>query len=283
MAERDRSDRVSSPTAARSRSGSSAPAAPGVAHRRDLHRPRRRGAARAGRRPGGARGESYLDIDAVVAAAVESPAPTRSTPATASCPSARRSRRRSRTPGITLVGPTRRRDGRDGPQGRRPRRSPWRPGCRSCRRTTVDDDPATFAYPVLVKAAAGGGGKGMRVVRSADEYAEASGRGAARGAVVVRRRHDAGREVRRVRPPHRGAGHGRHPRHGAPPLRARLLHPAPPPEGAGGGARADDQPRSSARRSRARPSPSPSRSATPAPAPSSSCSTTPPASSTSSR
>ncbi|WP_181310043.1 acetyl/propionyl/methylcrotonyl-CoA carboxylase subunit alpha [Nocardioides campestrisoli] len=33
-----------------------------------------------------------------------------------------------------------------------------------------EDDPSTFAYPVLVKAAAGGGGKGMRVVRSADEY-----------------------------------------------------------------------------------------------------------------
>ncbi|WP_188783383.1 acetyl/propionyl/methylcrotonyl-CoA carboxylase subunit alpha [Nocardioides phosphati] len=32
---------------------------------------------------------------------------------------------------------------------------------------TLEDDPATFAYPVLVKAAAGGGGKGMRVVRSA--------------------------------------------------------------------------------------------------------------------
>jgi acetyl-CoA/propionyl-CoA carboxylase, biotin carboxylase, biotin carboxyl carrier protein len=37
----------------------------------------------------------------------------------------------------------------------------------------VDDDPSAFAYPVLVKAAAGGGGKGMRVVRSAAEYAGA--------------------------------------------------------------------------------------------------------------
>jgi acetyl-CoA/propionyl-CoA carboxylase, biotin carboxylase, biotin carboxyl carrier protein len=37
----------------------------------------------------------------------------------------------------------------------------------------LTDDPATFAYPVLVKAAAGGGGKGMRVVRSVAEYAEA--------------------------------------------------------------------------------------------------------------
>ena len=36
----------------------------------------------------------------------------------------------------------------------------------------LDDDPAGFAYPVLVKAAAGGGGKGMRVVRSAADYAE---------------------------------------------------------------------------------------------------------------
>ena len=34
-------------------------------------------------------------------------------------------------------------------------------------------DPTTFDFPVLVKAAAGGGGKGMRVVRSAGEYADA--------------------------------------------------------------------------------------------------------------
>ena len=37
----------------------------------------------------------------------------------------------------------------------------------------LDADPAGFAYPVLVKAAAGGGGKGMRIVRSADDFAAA--------------------------------------------------------------------------------------------------------------
>ncbi len=37
---------------------------------------------------------------------------------------------------------------------------------------SLDDNPAEFAYPLLVKAAAGGGGKGMRVVRSAADFAE---------------------------------------------------------------------------------------------------------------
>jgi 3-methylcrotonyl-CoA carboxylase alpha subunit/acetyl-CoA/propionyl-CoA carboxylase biotin carboxyl carrier protein len=32
------------------------------------------------------------------------------------------------------------------------------------------DDPAHLAYPVLVKAASGGGGKGMRIVRRAEDY-----------------------------------------------------------------------------------------------------------------
>ncbi|WP_447643667.1 acetyl/propionyl/methylcrotonyl-CoA carboxylase subunit alpha [Nocardioides zeae] len=39
----------------------------------------------------------------------------------------------------------------------------------------LDADPATLDYPVLVKAAAGGGGKGMRVVRSAGELPDALG------------------------------------------------------------------------------------------------------------
>ncbi|MDP3969051.1 MAG: biotin carboxylase N-terminal domain-containing protein [Nocardioides sp.] len=37
----------------------------------------------------------------------------------------------------------------------------------------LDSDPDQMRYPVLVKAAAGGGGKGMRIVRSADELAGA--------------------------------------------------------------------------------------------------------------
>jgi acetyl-CoA/propionyl-CoA carboxylase biotin carboxyl carrier protein len=48
-----------------------------------------------------------------------------------------------------------------------PRASP------SCPNWTADDALEDDDFPVLVKAAAGGGGKGMRVVRSAAELAEA--------------------------------------------------------------------------------------------------------------
>ena len=76
--------------------------------RGDLHRPRPRGAARAGGRRGACRvAQSYLDIEAVVAAAQQVDADAVH-PATASCPSARPSPRRSRRP-------------RSGSSARRPR------------------------------------------------------------------------------------------------------------------------------------------------------------------
>lgn len=48
----------------------------------------------------------------------------------------------------------------------------------------INDDPESFEFPVLVKAAAGGGGKGMRVVRTPGEFGEAVA-GAKREAIAA--------------------------------------------------------------------------------------------------
>ena len=93
-------------------------------------------------------------------------------------------------------------------------------------------------FPVLVKAAAGGGGKGMRIVRGPTSSPTRSPRPDAKRR-RLRRRHAADREVRRARPPHRGADHRRRPRPRAAPVRARLLRAAATPEGDRGGSGAD--------------------------------------------
>jgi acetyl-CoA/propionyl-CoA carboxylase, biotin carboxylase, biotin carboxyl carrier protein len=115
--------------------------------------------------------DSYLDIDAVVAAAV-------SVGADAIHPGYGFLSERSAfaravdAAGLLLVGPSA--DVMDA-MGRKDhaRAVARRAGVPIVPSYDAAADPASFAYPVLVKAAAGGGGKGMRTVCSAGEYADA--------------------------------------------------------------------------------------------------------------
>ena len=103
-------------------------------------------------------------------------------------------------------------------------------------RARLEVEAAAVGYPVLIKAVAGGGGKGMRRVDEPRDFMMALEGREGRGAGGVRERRRADREVRREAPPYRGAGvRGR--RAGGAPLRAGLLAPAAAPEGDRGGAR----------------------------------------------
>ncbi|WP_239455443.1 acetyl/propionyl/methylcrotonyl-CoA carboxylase subunit alpha [Nocardioides gilvus] len=117
----------------------------------------------------------YLDVDAVVAAAVEAGADAVH-PGYGFLSERSVFARALEAAGITLVGPSA--DVMDA-MGRKDaaREIAVAAGVPVIPAYDIDADPTTFAYPVLVKAAAGGGGKGMRVVRSADGFAE--GRAAA--------------------------------------------------------------------------------------------------------
>ncbi|MCF6378369.1 ATP-grasp domain-containing protein [Nocardioides KLBMP 9356] len=113
---------------------------------------------------------SYLDIDAVVAAARESGAGFVH-PGYGFLSERAPFARALAEAGITLVGPSA--DVMDA-MGRKDaaREVAVAAGVPVVPSYSLEDDHTSFAYPVLVKAAAGGGGKGMRVVRSAAEYDE---------------------------------------------------------------------------------------------------------------
>ncbi|NPD04578.1 ATP-grasp domain-containing protein [Nocardioides sp. zg-1308] len=114
---------------------------------------------------------SYLDVDAVVAAARDSGA-SYVHPGYGFLSERAPFARALAEAGITLVGPSA--DVMDA-MGRKDaaREVATAAGVPVVPSYALEDDPATFTYPVLVKAAAGGGGKGMRIVRSAADYDEA--------------------------------------------------------------------------------------------------------------
>ena len=114
------------------------------------------------------------------------------------------------------------------------------------------EEAERVGYPVLVKPSAGGGGKGMRMVRSPRELA----------AVLPICRSEARaafgddslylEKLARGQPPRRDPGRGRPVRPRRPPLGARLQRPAPPPEDPRGEPVAGDVRRGPPRARRAR-------------------------------
>ncbi len=115
--------------------------------------------------------ESYLDVDAVVGAALESGARFVH-PGYGFLSERAAFARAVAQAGLTLVGPSAEVMEAMGKKDAA-RDIAIAAGVPVVSSYARDADPATFAFPVLVKAAAGGGGKGMRIVRSVEDYAAA--------------------------------------------------------------------------------------------------------------
>ena len=84
-----------------------------------------------------------------------------------------------------------------------------------------------MSYPLLVKASAGGGGRGMRIVKSPDQLEGAIENRPPRSKGSIWQRPAAHRALYHQPAPRRGADLWRQTRQCRPPARARLLGPAP--------------------------------------------------------
>ncbi len=145
--------------------------------------------------------DSYLDVDAVVGAARETGAGFVHPGYGFLSENSRFARALEGSEGMVLVGPT---SAVMDAMGRKDkaRDIAVAAGVPVVPSYSLTDDPTSFAYPVLVKAAAGGGGKGMRVVRSAADFTEAcaaAGREAAKAfgddTLLVEKYVESGRHI----------------------------------------------------------------------------------------
>ena len=92
-----------------------------------------------------------------------------------------------------------------------------------------------IGFPVLIKAAAGGGGRGMKVAKDADSLAEAVATAQGEAEAAFGDGTGLHGALSADAAAYRAAGHRRQPRTRRASGRARLLAAAPPSEGAGGG------------------------------------------------